>query len=216
MHDYLPMHHGDDLIGCSNFRTQCSIDDLEIQETGDGYFSLYIKKDNQAVQDDNNLSIPLRPLYQKQHYVQRLNDFFENMVGQFARLLGISAHCVRLLDGFREFGHFARKRSLRLYQCIEFINDLAIFYHDQRKRTSTIRLMIGSFKIHGNKIHFCKTSLGNYCNILLKKANKFNKKHRIFYVIFVEKSQFLNSFLQDLELDGDHDFSVLSQIYAKL
>ena len=46
MHDYLPMHHGDDLIGCSNFRTQCSIDDLEIQETGDGYFSLYIKKDN--------------------------------------------------------------------------------------------------------------------------------------------------------------------------
>ena len=25
-------------------------------------------------------------------------------------------------------------------------------------------------------------------NILLKKANKFNKKHRIFYVIFVEKS----------------------------
>ncbi|BDP83521.1 hypothetical protein EfmAA610_07310 [Enterococcus faecium] len=33
MHDYLPMHHGDDLIGCSNFRTQCSIDDLEIQET---------------------------------------------------------------------------------------------------------------------------------------------------------------------------------------
>ncbi len=46
MHDYLPMHHGDDLIGCSNFRTQCSIDDLEIQETSDGYFSLYIKKDN--------------------------------------------------------------------------------------------------------------------------------------------------------------------------